>query len=115
MDTNNVVLVGRLTRDPEIKYSQAGKAFDKFSLAVGRMKKDEVDFINCLAWEKTAEIIGEYCRKGGQVAIAGRIQTGSYDREGTKVYTTDVVVNSVQLLGTKKVEKVDDSEDSFPF
>jgi single-strand DNA-binding protein len=79
------------------------------------MKKDEVDFINCIAWEKTAEIIGEYCSKGNRIAIVGRIQTGSYDKDGTKVYTTDIIINSVQLLGEKKNNTENDVDEIFPY
>lgn len=124
MDINNVVLVGRLTKEIELKYTSSGKAYCKISLAVNRMKKDEVDFINCIAWEKTAEVIAQYCTKGERLGVVGRIQTGSYDREGVKVYTTDVIINNVQLLGTKKdgtakvgfeVTAEGELEDDFPF
>lgn len=124
MDINNVTLVGRLTRDPEIKYTQSGKAVAKFSLAVGRMKKEETDFINCIAWEKTAEVIGEYCRKGSKVGIVGKIQTGSYENEEKKkIYTFDVLIREIQFLDTKektgeveeKVKVEDDSSNDYPF
>lgn len=126
MDINNVVITGRLTADPELKYTQSGKAVCKINLAVGRMKKNETDFIKCMAWEKTAEIIAEYCLKGSQVGIVGRIQTGSYEKEDkSKVYTTDILITQVQLLGSKKVdstnnenntkEKSNNTDDEFPF
>lgn len=104
---NTVILLGRLSRDPEMRYAQGdqGTAIASFSLAVDRRYKKEgqptADFINCKAFGKTAEIIGKYCTKGKQIALTGEIQTGSYtNKEGKKVYTTDVLVTTVQLLGS---------------
>lgn len=104
---NNVTLVGRLVRDPEIRYTNGdqGTEIASFTLAVDRRFKREgqptADFINCKAFSKTAEIIEKYCSKGKQIGVIGEIQTGSYtNKEGKKVYTTDVVVNQLQLLGS---------------
>lgn len=104
---NLVMLIGRLVRDPEIRYTQGdqGTMIASFSLAVDRRYKREgqptADFINCKAFGKTAEIIEKYCTKGKQIAINGEIQTGSYtNKEGNKVYTTDIIVNQMQLLGS---------------
>ena len=104
---NTVVLLGRLSRDPEMRYAQGdqGTAIASFSLAVDRRYKKEgqptADFINCKAFGKTAEIIGKYCTKGKQIALTGEIQTGSYtNKEGKKVYTTDIICSQVQLLGS---------------
>ena len=73
----------------------------RFTLAINRVKKDEADFISCVAFKKTAEIIEKYCHKGSQVGVTGHIQTGSYTKQdGTKVYTTDVIVDKLDLLGT---------------
>ena len=96
---NKVVLVGRLTKDPELRYAAGSDtAVCKFTLAVNRMKKDEADFINCVAFNKTAETIANYLVKGRKIAIAGRIQTDSYTaQDGTKRYTTDVVVESFEF------------------
>lgn len=106
MDINVVVLVGRLTREADMR-SKDDKAIAKFSLAVNRMKKDEADFINCTAFGKTAEIVEKYTRKGSRVAVRGKIQTGSYtNKEGQKVYTTDVIVDDLQLLDPKSDEPV---------
>lgn len=106
MDINVVVLVGRLTRDADMR-SKDDKTIAKFSLAVNRMKKDEADFINCTAFGKTAEIVEKYTRKGSRVAVRGKIQTGSYtNKEGQKVYTTDVIVDDLQLLDPKSDEPV---------
>ena len=107
---NKVILIGRLTRDPEIKYTQAAQeplAVARFNLAVARRvsKKDgegQADFISCVAFGKVAEVIEKYLKKGAQVAISGRIQTGSYtNKEGQKVYTTDVVVEEHEFCESK--------------
>ena len=80
-DINNVTLTGRITKDLELQQSQAGKSYCKFSIAVNGMKKDETDFLNCIAWEKTAEILCQYSAKGSQIGVTGRIKTGSYDNK----------------------------------
>ena len=101
---NKVVLVGRLTRDPELRYAAGSDiAVCKFTVAVNRMKKDEADFINCVAFNKTAETIANYLVKGRQIAIAGRIQTDSYTaQDGTKRYTTNVVVETFEFCDSNK-------------
>ncbi|MGG7215318.1 single-stranded DNA-binding protein [Clostridium nigeriense] len=99
---NKWIGIGRLTADPTLNFAAGtGTAVCRFSLAVTRpFKKDETDFINCIAFGKTGETIAQYLTKGRQVAIAGRIQTGSYDaKDGTKRYTTDVVVESFEFIG----------------
>ena len=85
---NKVILMGRLTKDPEIRYTQTSKAVANFTMAVSRrFKKDEADFINCVAWEKTAEFISKYFSKGGMIAVVGKIQTRTWeDNEGKKRY-----------------------------
>lgn len=101
---NNVVLVGRLTRDPELRYTPSNAAVATFSLAVNRNFKNqagdrEADFINCMIWRKPAELLSEWCKKGNLVAITGRIQTRSYEnQQGQRVYVTEVVAESFQLL-----------------
>ena len=97
---NKVVLVGRLTKDPELRYAAgSGIPTSKFTVAVNRQgKKDEADFINCVAFNKTAETIANYLVKGRKIAIAGRIQTDSYTaQDGTKRYTTNVVVETFEF------------------
>ena len=103
---NHFVGIGRLTRDPEVRYTQSGKACAKFTLAIDRRKGGEgnpqADFISCVAWEKTAEVISQYCTKGKKIAVEGRIQTRSYDaNDGTKRYVTEVVVNSMEFCDSK--------------
>lgn len=124
---NKVILRGRFTKDPELKYTQSGKAVCKYSVAVNRdYNKEQADFINCISWDKGAEIIAEYMRKGNDILVEGRIQTGSYDKDdGSKVFTTDVVVDKFEFIGGKKSESAGnsgqsvelnmDDEDSFPF
>ena len=103
---NHFVGIGRLTRDPEVRYTQSGKACAKFTLAIDRRKSgdgnQQADFISCVAWEKTAEVISQYCAKGKKIAVEGRIQTRSYDdNDGTKRYVTEVVVNSMEFCDSK--------------
>lgn len=91
---NTVNLVGRLTSDPELKYTQNGKAVAKFTLAVDR-HKSEADFIRVVAWEKQAEAVANYIRKGQQIGVTGNIKTGKYQKDdGTTVYTTEVYAQS---------------------
>lgn len=104
---NSVQLVGRFTRDPETKYTNDGLSIARFSLAVDRrFQKDggqTADFPSCVAFGKTAEFIEKYFAKGMRVGVIGRIQTGSYTRQdGTKVYTTDVVVENAEFVESKQ-------------
>ncbi len=106
---NKVELVGRLTRDPEVRYSQNenNTAVARFSVAVNRryVKDSEqtADFISCVAFGKTAEFIERYFRKGNAIGLTGRIQTGSYtNKDGNKVYTTDVLTEEVEFVEKKQ-------------
>lgn len=104
---NNVTLVGRLVADPELKYTNNGTAVMSFRIAADRPFKNnqgerDTDFINCQAWRKTAEIIGQYGHKGMLVGVTGRIQTRNYENnEGRTVYVTEVVVENFQMLQSK--------------
>ena len=103
---NSVQLIGRLTRDPEVRYTDGGSSIARFSLAVDRRFKQEngadADFINIVSFGKTAEFIEKYFHKGMKVALNGRIQTGSYtDKDGKKVYTTDIVAENVEFCESK--------------
>lgn len=103
---NHFVGIGRLVRDPNVKYTQGGKAYASFTLAIDRRKNSDgnqqADFISCVAWEKAAEVISQYCTKGKKIAVEGRIQTRSYDaNDGTKRYVTEVVVNSMEFCDSK--------------
>ena len=103
---NRVELIGRLVRDPEIRVNN-DKSIARFSLAVQRKYKNsdgryEADFINCVAFGKTCEFIEKYFGKGSQIAIGGHIQTGSYtNKDGQKVYTTDVIADEAEFVGSK--------------
>jgi single-strand DNA-binding protein len=104
---NRTVLVGRLTKDPELKYTASNIAFARFTIAVNRTfagpsGEREADFIQCIAWRKQAENLARFVHKGSLIGVEGRIQTGSYDdKDGTRRYTTDVVCDSVQFLEPK--------------
>ncbi|WP_342512283.1 single-stranded DNA-binding protein [Sporosarcina sp. FSL K6-1522] len=103
---NRVVLVGRLTKDPELKYTQTGIAVCRFTLAVNRPFKNDgeqqADFVSCVAWRKQAENIANFLRKGSLAGVDGRIQTGSFEgQDGKRVYTTEVVADSTQFLEPK--------------
>ncbi|MGE8004013.1 single-stranded DNA-binding protein [Lysinibacillus sp. NPDC093216] len=100
---NQTQLIGRLTKDPELKYSQSGVSVARFTLAVNReMKRDEADFINCIAFNKVAESLANYQKKGSRIGVVGRIQTGSYEnQQGQRIFTTDVIANSIEFLDTR--------------
>ena len=105
---NNVILIGRLTKDIELRQTSDGRNWTSFSLAVNRPKnKDgnkETDFIQCKAFNKTAELLSNYIRKGSLISVTGSIQTSNYtDQSGQQRYTTDVIVNNVVFLDSKKV------------
>lgn len=109
---NNVVLSGRLTKNVEVRMSQNNKKYCQFTLAVDKYVNGEqqADFISCVAWEKTAEILSLYTSKGSKVNVAGRIQTRNYQNSnGQTVYVTEVLVQQVELLEKKKEEKQQDS------
>ena len=94
---NVVILMGRMTRDPELKYTSGGKAYTSFTLAVQKMK-DDAEFIDCIAWEKTAETIAEYFRKGRKILVQGRLNVSSYEQNGEKRKSTKVVVSSFEFV-----------------
>ncbi|WP_394896464.1 single-stranded DNA-binding protein [Clostridium paraputrificum] len=115
---NKVILIGRLTKDPELRFTAgSGMAVSRFTVAVNRQfKKDETDFINCVAFGKTAETISQYLTKGRQIAVTGSIRTGSYDaQDGTKRYTTDVAVESFEFIGSNGQSNTqgNSSDDAF--
>lgn len=126
---NKVILMGRLTRDPEIRYAASNICIARYTLAVNRrFKKEndaEADFINCVAFGKSGEFAQKFLKKGQLISIAGRIQTGVYEKDGKKYYTTDVIVEEHYFTGkadgkTSEAEgfvPVDESieEDDLPF
>lgn len=104
---NNVVLVGRTTKDPELRYTPSNVAVATFSLAVNRTFKDangerEADFINCVIWRQQAENLANWAKKGALIGITGRIQTRSYEnQQGQRVYVTEVVAENFQMLESR--------------
>ncbi len=103
---NHWVGIGRLVRDPNVKYTQGGKAYASFTLAIDRRKsadgKQQADFIQCVAWEKLAEVISQYVSKGKKIAVEGRIQTRSYEKDGRKNYVTEVIVQSMEFCENRR-------------
>jgi len=114
---NKVILIGRLARDPEMRTTGSGVSVTRFTVAVSRPftpngGQPQTDFIGCIAWRRQAENIAKYCTKGSQVAVEGRIQTGSYDgQDGQKHYTTDIVADNVTFLGSRNSM---DNSTSYP-
>ena len=113
-DLNRIILIGRLTRDPELKYTPAGTAVASFSLAnsrsysTGGEKKDQVSYFDCVAWSKMGEIITEYCKKGKQIAVEGRLQQRRWDdQDGNKKTKVEIVVENFQFLSGGKNQDED--------
>lgn len=115
---NKTILIGRLTKDPDVKYINGDTAVASFTLAVDRRFKNkdgnkEADFISCVAWNKTAELIEKYISKGSQIAISGRIQTRNYEAtDGTRRYVTEVIAEEVQFIDTNR-KTAENQSDSF--
>lgn len=107
---NSVVLVGRLTKDVELRKTQSGLSVASFTIACDRRLSQEqrnnneqsADFINCVAWRGSADFLSSYAHKGDTVGVEGKIQTRNYDRDGQRVYVTEVLANSVNLLHSKQ-------------
>ena len=104
---NKILLVGRLTKDPELRYTQSGIAVASFTLAVNRRFTNqngdrEADFINCVAWQKAAEFVANYFKKGQQMGLEGRLQVRSYEgNEGQRRWVTEVVAEQIEFVGSK--------------
>lgn len=118
---NKAILIGRLTRDPELRYTSSNRAVCQFTVAIDRpftnqaTGQREADFINVVAWDKTGENVGKYMTKGRLVAVEGRIQTRNYDNnEGRKVYVTEVVANNVQFLESRNAQATNSSFNAMP-
>ncbi len=116
---NSAILTGRITKDLELRETQGGTAVLNFGLAVDRRIKKEgeqtADFINIVCWGKTAELVAQYMSKGSKIGVIGRIQTGSYEKDGQKVYTTDVIAEQVEFLDSKKKDETEAKvEEVFP-
>lgn len=104
---NKVILIGRLTKDPELRYTQSGTANATFTLAVNRRFTNqngerEADFINCVAWQKSAEFVANYFKKGQEMALEGRLQVRSYDgNDGQRRWVTEVIADQIEFVGGK--------------
>lgn len=107
---NKAILIGRLTRDPEVRTLNSGSLVCNFTLAIDRRSKGEetADFINCETWGKSAENMGRWMHKGRQIAVEGRIQVDSYDKDGERRYRTKVVCDRIEFLG--KASEADQQE-----
>ena len=112
MTENKVILVGRLGKDPDVRYAASGIALATFSVATNSRKKgasgeyeDNVQWHNCLAFKKTAEIVGEYLRKGDQVYISGAIDYQTWEKDGVKHYRTQILVDKVIMIGVSGIKK----------
>lgn len=118
---NRVMLIGRFTAKPELRYTASNVPFTRFSIAVNRSFSNqdgqrETDFINIVAWRKQAETICNYFDKGNQIAIEGRIQTGSYDdKDGNKRYTTDVALDQFHFIESKAQRAAYNTGDATPY
>ena len=132
---NKWIGIGRLTKDPDVRFSQEGTCVARYTVAIDRYKKDETDFIPCVAFGKQGEFAQKYLTKGKKVFVSGRIQTGSYvNKNGTRIYTTEIVVDGQEFVESKGrqepqqetpqeippksegfMEIPDDAEGEFPF
>lgn len=117
---NKVILAGRLTKDPELKYTPNGAAVANFTVAVNRRFKNtegnyEADFINCQAWNKTAEFVAQYFKKGQEIALEGRMQVRSYEKDGERRWATEVVAEQVEFIGSKAKSEVESLGEEIVF
>ena len=117
---NKVILIGRLTRDPEIRTAQDGLTIARYSLAIDRQdERKQADFFRCVTFGKNAEFVERYLKKGTKVAVTGRLQSGSYtDRDGRKVYTVEVVTENHEFVESKAAaerneQQIETSADGF--
>lgn len=108
ININNVVLVGRITKDPELRKTQSNTSVVSFTVAVNRpfkpqgQQQADADFISCIAWRQSADYLTSYCRKGDMVSVEGRIQTRNFDGQYGKVYVTEVVADHVQIINKEQ-------------
>ncbi|TGY65137.1 single-stranded DNA-binding protein [Dubosiella muris] len=115
---NRVVLVGRLTKDPELRKTQSGTSVVSYTIAVNRRSQTpgqpDADFISCVAWNKTAELMAQYLHKGSLIGVEGRIQTRNYEnQQGQRVYVTEVVTDNVQFLEPKNAQPQQNAYNSY--
>ena len=112
---NKIILTGNLTKDPEIRYTNNGACYVKMGIAVNRpfSKEKEVDFFNLTAWQKTAEFCGRYLQKGSRVLVEGRLQISTYEKNGEKRFSTDVIIENIEFAGGKSDKKADEPKDEW--
>lgn len=122
MAYSRTVLVGNLTRDPELRVTQNGKSVCSFSVAVKRRFQDETDFHNCVAWGKEGEAISKYFHKGKEILVEGELQNRSYEKDGIKRYVTELKVDAFSFVGRKEdggyspdMREIEDEDDDLPF
>lgn len=111
---NHVALIGRIAKKPELEYTSSNMAVTKFTIAIDRGKDKGADFIRVTAFDKQAENICRYMDKGRQIAIEGRIQTGSYEKDGKKIYTQDIIIGKSEFIG-KAEPKEEPREEQFSY
>lgn len=112
MDLNSVTLTGRITRDLELKQTNNGKSVVNFSLAVGK-DKDTTYFVDCSMWNKGAELLAQYCKKGSKIGVNGILTTRTYDGQNGKVKVVEVLVNNLTFLDSKQQEEKQTSKQSY--
>lgn len=117
---NEIILSGRLVKDPEVRYTQTQKVVTLFSLAVSREVKNEqgsydADFFSCVAWGKTAELMGNTLKKGARILLSGRVQIRNYESNGERKYITEVIVNKFEYLDKKETKAMADMGMEVPF
>ena len=113
---NQVNLIGNLCKDIDLKYTKSNIAVLKNTIAVSNpFDKENPDFITITAWKKTAEIMAEYLKKGSKIGVSGRISTGSYEKEGVKIYTTEVIIDRMEMLDKKETTTTAPVEELVPF
>jgi single-strand DNA-binding protein len=113
---NRAILLGRLTKDPELRYTQSGTAVATFTLAVDRRKKEDgTDFISIVVWSKLAELCAQHLKKGQQAAVDGRIQVRNYEGKNGRVYVTEIVAENVQFLGGGNSQQSNSNTGANPF
>jgi len=111
MDTNIVVVAGRLTRDPDISFTQSQKQIAKLRIAINGFKQDDVSFFNITAWEKTAEICGKYLHKGSQIVVSGKLNQNTFiDKNGNNRSSVDIIANQIQFVGGKQESQTNDND-----
>jgi single-strand DNA-binding protein len=116
MNMNKFIGIGRLTKDPSLEYSQNGTAIVTFTIAIKRQfsKNKEADFLLCKAFKQQAENLAQYQKKGNLIAIEARIQTGSYEKDGKTIYTTEIIADNIQYLESKSSNQ-SNPQDNDPF